>query len=104
MSDHHVCSDAAFLFSLDGFELIPRIVRVLAEGEPVAVEEITASADLPVAEAERLLRSKPSTEWDDNGRLVGFGLTSRPTDHRFSVEGKSLYTVTGVSPRLPPSP
>jgi hypothetical protein len=32
MSDHHACSDAAFLSSLDGFELIPHIVRALAQG------------------------------------------------------------------------
>jgi len=77
---------------LDGFELIPHIVRAVVQGEPVALQKIAAAANLPTAEAERLLRSQPGTEWDDDGRLVGFGLTSRPTDHRFSVEGKTLYT------------
>lgn len=92
MNDHHVCSDAAFLSSLEGFELVPNIVRALAHGRPVATEEIAASAHLPNADVDRLLRSQSGTEWDEDGRLVGFGLTPRPTEHRFIVGDKTLYT------------
>jgi alkylmercury lyase len=92
MNEHHVCSDAAFLSSLDGFELIPHIVRALAQGPPVPIEEIAVAAGLPSADVERLLRSQPGTEWDDEARLVGFGLTPTPTEHRFTVAGKTLYT------------
>lgn len=99
MSDHPVRSDAAFLSSLGGFAADPPD-RPGARQRRVAVEQIATSADRPVVEAERLLRSQPGTECDDNGRLVGLGLTSRPTDlptyrptdHRFSVKGQSLYT------------
>ena len=31
-------------------------------------------------------------EYDDEGRLVGLGLTLRPTEHRFLIEGRELYT------------
>jgi alkylmercury lyase len=92
MSDHHPCGDAAFLSSLDRFEVIPHIVRALAQGRPIATEEIAASANLPEADVERFLRPQPGTEWDDDGRLVGFGLTLRPTKHRFMVGGETLYT------------
>lgn len=92
MTDHHACSDAGFLSSLEGYELIPRLVRALATGHPVRVEEIAASANLPIDDVERLFRSQPGTEWDEAGRLVGFGLTSRPTAHRFKVDAKTLYT------------
>jgi alkylmercury lyase len=92
MSDHHACSDAAFLSSLEGFELIPHIVRALATGQPVAIDHLADTAGGPVTEVERLLRSQAGTEWSDDGRLIGFGLTSRPTAHRFRVDGKTLYT------------
>ncbi|MGH9206927.1 MAG: organomercurial lyase MerB [Acidimicrobiales bacterium] len=92
ITNHHACSDAAFLSSLEGYELIPHLVRALATGQSVQVEEIAASANLPLGDVERLLRSQPGTEWDGGGRLVGFGLTSRPTAHRFEVGAKTLYT------------
>ncbi|MGH7775572.1 MAG: organomercurial lyase MerB [Candidatus Dormibacterales bacterium] len=92
MTDHHVCSDAAFLSSLEDYQLIPHLVRALAEGRPVRVEELAASANLPVGDVERLLRSQPGTEWDEAGLLVGFGLTTRPTAHRFQVDATALYT------------
>jgi hypothetical protein len=100
MSDHHACGDAAFLSSLDGFEVIPHIVRALAQGGPVATKEIAASANLPEADVLRLLRPQPGTEWDDDGRLVGFGLTPRPTEHRFTVGGQ---TCTRGAPATPSS-
>jgi alkylmercury lyase len=92
MGDPHACSDAAFLSDLDGSQLIPHIVRALAQGEPVASEDIASSADVPQADVERLLRFQPGIEWSDDGRLVGFGLTQRPTEHRLTVTGKTLYT------------
>jgi alkylmercury lyase len=33
----------------------------------------------------------PSAEWDDQGRVVGLGLTLRPTPHRLELEGNALY-------------
>lgn len=92
MSDYHVCSDARFLSRLDGFELIPHILRALATGKPVALDEIATAAGAPSEEVRRLLRSQPGTDWDGEGRLVGFGLTPVPTDHRFIVDGTPLYT------------
>ena len=41
---------------------------------------------------EGFLRAQPGTDWDDDGRVVGFGLTLRPTPHRFVVDGQVLYT------------
>lgn len=34
----------------------------------------------------------PDTEYDEAGRIVGHGLTLRPTPHRFTVDGQELYT------------
>lgn len=38
------------------------------------------------------LAAVPDTEYDDAGRIIGQGLTLRPTDHRFTVNGQELYT------------
>lgn len=62
----------------------------LATGEPVAPERIAARAHQPVEAVLDLLRRSPA-EWDTDGRLVGFGLSLRPTRHRFEVDGRSLY-------------
>ncbi len=34
----------------------------------------------------------PDTEYDDQGRIVGQGLSLVPTPHRFTVAGEELYT------------
>lgn len=85
-------SDAAFLETFEGCELLPHIVRLLAEGAPVRVHEIAAAAGIPEDDVERVLRHQPGTDWADDGRLVGFGLTLRPTAHHFTTAGRTLYT------------
>ena len=68
------------------------MIRLVAEGRPVALERIAAASGVPVEEIESWLRAQPGTDWDDEGRLVGFGLTQRPTPHRYIVDGRVLYT------------
>ncbi|GGK28504.1 hypothetical protein GCM10011583_70590 [Streptomyces camponoticapitis] len=34
----------------------------------------------------------PDTEYDDAGRVIGSGLTQRPTPHHFTIDGVQLYT------------
>jgi alkylmercury lyase len=92
VTEPYVCNDAAFISSFDGFMAIPQILRLLARGEPVNLREVADVAGQSGADLERALRAQPGTEWDDAGRMVGFGLTPRPTDYRFLVGGKTLYT------------
>jgi alkylmercury lyase len=33
----------------------------------------------------------PDTDWDDHGRIVGFGVSIRPTPHAFSFDGGTIY-------------
>jgi alkylmercury lyase len=63
----------------------------LVTGDPVELERIAARAGLPESGVREFLRSSPA-EWDDAGRLVGFGLTLRQTRHRYTTSGRTLYT------------
>lgn len=93
MSDETRCGDiAGFVSELRGFEVVPYLVRTIAKGAPVSIQELADVASLAVGDVERMLRGQPGTDWDDDGRLVGFGLTLRPTAHRLTVGGRVLYT------------
>jgi alkylmercury lyase len=92
MTESHACSDANFISSVEGIEAFPHLVRLLAGGRPIAMDELATLAGRPEDEVDRLLRSQPGTDWDESGRLVGFGLTLRPTQHRYTVNGHTFYT------------
>ena len=85
-------TDLPVITRFDGYEVLPAVVALLARGHPVGVEEVAEAAGRPRAEVDDLLRAQPGTDWDDAGRLVGFGLSLRPTEHRFVVGGRTLYT------------
>lgn len=68
------------------------MVRLVAEGRPVALEQLAAVSGVPVEEIDSWLRAQPGTDWDEEGRLLGFGLTQRPTRHRYIVDGRVLFT------------
>jgi alkylmercury lyase len=71
---------------------LPHVIRLLASGQPVQIEQIEMAAGVPAEEVESLLRGQPGTDWDEQGRLVGFGLTQRPTGHQLLLSGRQLYT------------
>lgn len=72
--------------------LFPIALRLLARGEPVTPGEIAAAVGMPQEDVASLIRTLPSVETDEDGNLVGLGLTLRPTPHRFEIEGRRLYT------------
>ena len=92
MTQPHTCNDAAFLASVDGIDALPHLLRLLAPGKPIDLDDLVEVAGPAGADLARVVRAQPGAEWDSEGRLVGFGLTPRPTDYRFVVGGKTLYT------------
>lgn len=72
--------------------LWPALLRRLAAGSPVTLDDLAEATGRGVAEVRRALAALPDTEYDDRGRVVGHGLTLRPTPHRFTVDGRRLYT------------
>jgi alkylmercury lyase len=73
------------------FPLVPHICHLLADGQPVPLDRLAGAAGWPVQEVEAALRQQPGTDWDELGRLVGFGLTLRPTRHRFTFDGRTVF-------------
>jgi alkylmercury lyase len=92
LTEPHACSDAELISSFEGSPAIPPLLRLIARGRPVGLAELAAESGQPAPDLERILRAQPGTEWDEEGRLVGFGLSLRPTAHRYLVGGHTLYT------------
>lgn len=92
MSGVDPCADAGFIASVDGHDAIPTLIRLLARGAPLDLDTIAAATGRDASQVTRLLREQPGTDWDDDGRLVGFGLTQRETPHRYRVDGRDLFT------------
>lgn len=88
--------------ALDAGLLIP-LLRLLVEGDPVTPEQLAAVAGGNAEEVRRALAAVPDTENDDQGRIVGQGLTLRPTNHRFTVAGQELYTWCALDTLLFPA-
>lgn len=68
------------------------LLKLLADGEPVSIAELAAATGRTADEVQSALAAVPDTEYDDEGRIIGQGLTLRPTRHHFEVGGQQLYT------------
>ncbi|WP_245900433.1 organomercurial lyase MerB [Prauserella shujinwangii] len=68
------------------------LLRLLSRGAPVIIGDLTAALGRPAGEVSRALAGTPDIEYDDQGRIVGAGLTLRPTPHRFEIDGRVLHT------------
>jgi alkylmercury lyase len=83
--------DRSFASTGTGGLFRPLLV-LLARGEPVSVGDLTAATGLSATEVDAMLADLPDLETDEQGRVVGSGLTQRATPHRFTVAGRQLYT------------
>jgi alkylmercury lyase len=72
--------------------LYKALVRLLSRGEPVTIAELAAAAGQTFDDVQRAVTGWNDTEYDRQGRIIGWGLTLRPTPHRFNIDGKQLYT------------
>ncbi|APX03554.1 organomercurial lyase MerB [Arthrobacter sp. QXT-31] len=68
------------------------LLKLLAQGEPVDTATLAAATDRTIEEIRTALHAMADTEYDGSGRIVGQGLTQRPTQHHFEVDGEQLYT------------
>lgn len=68
------------------------LLKLLAHGGPVRIDDLVAATGRSLAEVRGVLGTLADLETDDQGRIVGYGLTCVPTVHRFEVNGRLLYT------------
>ena len=91
MSTDYIERSTAIINQIEGLELVPHAMRPLADGEPVAIERLATAAGRPVAEVEAALGEQTSAELDADGRLIGLGLTLRPTPHRYLLDSRTVF-------------
>lgn len=91
MSTEYIERSTTIINEIEGLELVPHAMRLLTGGEPVAIERLAAAAGRPIAEVEAALGEQTSAELDADGRLVGLGLTLRPTPHRYLLDGRTVF-------------
>src|SRR5579885_1039727 len=73
-------------------ELCFHIIRNISSGKPVAPVTLQRSLQISQHELERRLANLPETEFDQEGNILGWGVTLVPTPHRFQLNGSALYT------------
>lgn len=73
--------------------LVPVLARLLAAGEPVTVADVAKAGGWTPGQVREALSRHPGTDWDAEGRVLGFGLTLRPTPHSFTFDddGGTVY-------------
>lgn len=72
--------------------LFAPLLKLLAHGHPVTMEQLATAVGRSTEEVRDALTTMSDTEYDEQGRILGSGLTLRPTPHQFEVDGISLYT------------
>ena len=77
------------IVSDDRWRLVVYAVRELAKGEPVEVARLAGLMDEPVERTAKELEEV--VQWDEEGRVVGHGLTLVPTQHAFEVNGRTMW-------------
>lgn len=77
--------------SADHQRVAESLFRLLAEGAPVGVDELGRATGLPPGEVASVLDTWPGIERDEQGNVVGFGLTLEPTQHVVEIDGTTLY-------------
>jgi len=68
------------------------LLHELAEGRAVSREALASALRWPVERVTRALERATDTEYDDEGNIVGYGLTLRETPHALAIDGRRLYT------------
>src|SRR3989449_8448470 len=71
--------------------LFEQLGQLLVRGNPVAPELLVRLLHRELDEVRSILRAHPELEYDEQGNLIGSGLTLVPTVHQFQVEQRTLF-------------
>lgn len=73
-------------------ELCLPILHQVVRGKPLTMAALGASLQMSQDELEHRLAKLPDTEFDQQGAIVGWGVTMISTRHRFQIRQQSLFT------------
>jgi alkylmercury lyase len=82
---------AAFRAQFDEPNLVTVAWRLLSHGQPVSVDRLATAGGWTSEQVRGWLSQHGSVEWDEQDRLLGLGLTLRPTSHKFTFDGGTVY-------------
>jgi alkylmercury lyase len=68
------------------------IIKLLMKGKPLTYEEVAKALSISEKDIPDALNKMNNIELDDNGNVIGAGITLNPTRHNFYIKGKHLYT------------
>ena len=68
------------------------LIRLLSRGDPVTMEQLATVLGRPKAIVADVLRQFEDVVYDEEGRIVGAGLSLMPKPYRFEVQGRVLFT------------
>ena len=68
------------------------ILHQVTRGKPLSKTALATSLQISQDELEQRLTHLPDTEFDQEGNIVGWGVTLVPTRHRFQIDGLALFT------------
>ena len=68
------------------------LLHLLALGQPVTAADLAAATGRTIDEVRHTLAGLPDTEYDQQGSVIGHGITLNPTPHHFEVNGRALFT------------
>jgi len=69
------------------------LYALLAEGQPVAIEQLSGYVDISVTKIKAVLDDWIGVFYDDQNHVIGFwGIAINEMNHRFEVNGKTAYT------------
>ena len=71
--------------------LFDQLARLLVQGRPVAPELLVRLLHRDLDKVRSILQAHPELEYDEQGNLIGSGLTLVPTAHQFQVEQRTLF-------------
>ena len=91
-SDRLVASVGQAVSARAAPSLYRALLRLLSHGEPVTIAGLAAATGQATDAVQRAVAGWSDTEYDLQGRIIGWGLTLRPTPHRFNIDSKHLYT------------
>jgi alkylmercury lyase len=81
-----------------------QILQVLAEtGQPLPPDHLARRLQMSQVSLMAHLVRIPDTEFDEQGNILGWGITLVPTQHQFWVKGRSLFTWCAFDTVLFPS-